>query len=489
MARPIRGLGFITRGDVNKTLFSKFLNKDINQSGTPFERAKKNEQFLKDFSKLFKQTYGRLPAQAEIFDITKTDATTIKKYLEPGKGYLSTAESNKLRFADISQKIEKGKATRLSKPPTKLSYYAEGPRSGPFKYIPRFVNDKQKSDYLKTLKEKYSVPKGQSKITNEFLAKKFISKRPSAEDVRTIANINQTITANPKEFGLKKKLEFPKQTYEGKMAKKVLQKKRREKGISAVSSLVQEQKIREMKAGIKNIDLAHKTSLIQNRALGLPYLATNLGLDASILNQDLVKPFEAKLEQLYKKQRALLKNLKPGQDVPKAIQKQLESLNAKITRTVLDTKGLLQGITIDEKTLKPNIFGRDYRNVLGAGLLSDDLKVKDFTPETRALVQLQMPEQIKRQRLIGQQIKRALVGAASLTPAGRFARIARFLKKEGGMADEGMMVDIKSYDGLDRSTYPSNSMQREALFASPVEDPKPKKRSAILDLELVWSEN
>ena len=78
-----------------------------------------------------------------------------------------------------------------------------------------------------------------------------------------------------------------------------------------------------------------------------------------------------------------------------------------------------------------------------------------------------------------------MLGAASLTPAGRFARIARFLKKEGGMADEDMMVDIKSYDGLDRSTYPSNSMQREALFASPVEDPKPKKRSAILDLELV----
>ena len=45
MARPIRGLGFITRDDVNKTLFSKFLNKDINQSGTPFERAKKNESF------------------------------------------------------------------------------------------------------------------------------------------------------------------------------------------------------------------------------------------------------------------------------------------------------------------------------------------------------------------------------------------------------------------------------------------------------------
>jgi hypothetical protein len=36
---------------------------------------------------------------------------------------------------------------------------------------------------------------------------------------------------------------------------------------------------------------------------------------------------------------------------------------------------------------------------------------------------------------------------------------------------------------MDRSTYPSNSIQREALFTSPIEEPK--KRSAILDLELV----
>ena len=35
-----------------------------------------------------------------------------------------------------------------------------------------------------------------------------------------------------------------------------------------------------------------------------------------------------------------------------------------------------------------------------------------------------------------------------------------------------MMVDIKSYDGLDRSTYPSNPEQRKKLFASPL---KPEK--------------
>jgi hypothetical protein len=110
-------------------------------------------------------------------------------------------------------------------------------------------------------------------------------------------------------------------------------------------------------------------------------------------------------------------------------------------------------------------------------------------------------------------IKTAGTGLLSLTPAGRLARFARLLKQDGGRAgfafggsfkdyvnredkyedftfEEWLMEDkpeasIKSYDGLDRSTYPSNSMQREALFASPVEETKIVKRSAILDLDLI----
>ena len=155
----------------------------------------------------------------------------------------------------------------------------------------------------------------------------------------------------------------------------------------------------------------------------------------------------------------------------------------------MSTKGVIQGVLMNEKTGGfASVQGLNPRINLGMGLL-DDVPLRTMTPEQRVLATqtalLNIPEQAKQQKLLGRQIKRALLGAASLTPAGRFARIARFLKKEGGMADEDMMVDIKSYDGLDRSTYPSNSMQREALFASPIEDPKPKKRSAILDLELV----
>ena len=237
-----------------------------------------------------------------------------------------------------------------------------------------------------------------------------------------------------------------------------------------------------------NIDLAHRASLKQLSKFNAPLLAGSLGLDTKIVNSELIKPFEKVLDKLYKQQNKIVKKFK-GRAIPLSAQKEISALNLKILDKVAETRGVLQGVLMNEKTGGfASVQGLNPRINLGMGLL-DDVPLRTMTPEQRALATqtalLNIPEQAKQQKLLGRQIKRALLGAASLTPAGRFARIARFLKKEGGMADEGMMVDIKSYDGLDRSTYPSNSMQREALFASPVEDPKPKKRSAILDLELV----
>jgi hypothetical protein len=93
------------------------------------------------------------------------------------------------------------------------------------------------------------------------------------------------------------------------------------------------------------------------------------------------------------------------------------------------------------------------------------------------------------------QIRKATLGIVSLTPAGRLARALRLFKSEGGFIEEEvseiiidpnekleMIAKIKPYDGLDRSTYPSNPQQREELFEAPVEEPK--KRSAVLDLEV-----
>ena len=53
--------------------------------------------------------------------------------------------------------------------------------------------------------------------------------------------------------------------------------------------------------------------------------------------------------------------------------------------------------------------------------------------------------------------------------------------QQGGLFAAPIIATPIGYDLYDRSTYPSNPQQREALFASPVED-EPKFRSAILDL-------
>ena len=286
-------------------------------------------------------------------------------------------------------------------------------------------------------------------------------------------------------------LKYPSPPYEGKAYKKQKQKERRER-IVKVSKSAEERKIADAKGALtgkkfsrdpfKGIDQAHRASLKQLSKFNAPLLAQSLGLDVRIINSELIKPFEIELEKLYNKQNKIVERFK-GKKIPLSAQKEISALNLKILDKVAETKGVLQGVLMNEKTGGlAGVMGANPRNTFGMGLL-DDVPIRTMTPEQRAIGLLNFPEQIKQQKALGQQIRRALVGAASLTPAGRFAKIARFLKKEGGPADGTMMVDIKSYDHLDRSTYPSNSIQREALFTSPIEEPK--KRSAILDLELV----
>ena len=305
------------------------------------------------------------------------------------------------------------------------------------------------------------------------------------------------VTLQTEKYKNRLNLKYPSPPYEGKAYKKQKQKERRER-IVKVSKPAEERKIADAKGALtgkkfsrdpfKGIDQAHRASLKQLSKFNAPLLSQSLGLDVRVINSELIKPFETELEKLYNKQNKIVKRFK-GKTIPLSAQKEISALNLKILDKVAETKGVLQGVLMNERTGGfASVQGINPRNTFGMGLL-DDVPIRDLTPEQRAVGILNFPEQIKQQKGLGQQIRRALVGAASLTPAGRFARIARFLKKEGGMADENMMVDIKSYDGLDRSTYPSNSMQREALFASPVEDPKQNKRSAILDLELVWLEN
>ena len=59
----------------------------------------------------------------------------------------------------------------------------------------------------------------------------------------------------------------------------------------------------------------------------------------------------------------------------------------------MGSKGMLQAVLIDEKTLKPFVFNKDYSRIIGQGLI--DKPVKKLTKAELDLIKAQMPELVK----------------------------------------------------------------------------------------------
>ena len=254
----------------------------------------------------------------------------------------------------------------------------------------KFANPAQEKEYIKLLTERYKYPKGSKEglklFTNAQLAEKF---------GMTVNNVEKVNNVLKKQLDLK----YPAQTYEG-YEKIARERDVKRKGyIRTTSDPAKEQKIKRAiktvdKTALANdVDIAHRASLKANTNIGGKYLVSSLGIDPKVVNQSIVIPIEQKLGTLYENQKNLIKNLKPGK-VPKDIQKQLEKINIKISELVDRTDGVLQGVLVDEKNLKPRIYGIDYSKVLGFGLI-DDKPIKDLTQEDIDLIKLNVGEQIK----------------------------------------------------------------------------------------------
>jgi hypothetical protein len=339
----------------------------------------------------------------------------------------------------------------------------------------------QIKSYLEDLKKRFEFPitsqeylkgiKDGTILSNEALAKKY---KVTLGDVE---RINRVLKRD-------NKLEYKKQTLEGE--KKIQRERdvRRKADIRKISSPAMEQKIKreikkvDPKALAKEVDVAHRASLKANSAIGADYLTTSLGIDKKIVNQELVKPTEQKLGTLYKNQQKLIKNLKPGK-VPKETQKEIEKINKKISELSDRTKGALQGVLIDEKTLKPFIYGVDYKKVLGAGLV--DKPVKDLTKADLDLIKLQIPEQIKAAKSSG-----TTLGSTMIQPelANLDTRAARNLFSSAGkialgeLGFAGPSVVLDTYAGLT----PSEMALNVATFGfgTPLKD-SVQKRKYIAD--------
>ena len=254
----------------------------------------------------------------------------------------------------------------------------------------KFKNKTQENAYIKLLKNRFEFPKGSKEArkiaSNADIAKKFNM---------TINNVERVNKALINKLSLK----YPTQTYEGLEKIQRARDKKRKEYIKKTSSGAVESKIKrdikkvDANALANDVDIAHRASLKANANLGTKYLVSSLGIDKKVINQSVIKPIEQKLGTLYENQKNLIKNYKSGDKIPLEVQKKLEKINIKISELTDRTNGVLQGVLVDEKTLKPRIYGIDYSKALGFGLI--DKPVDELTQADRDIIKLNVGEQIK----------------------------------------------------------------------------------------------
>ena len=278
----------------------------------------------------------------------------------------------------------------------------------------KFKNPTQEKEYIKILEDRFKFPKG-SKEARKVASNADISKKFGIS-LNNVERVNKALIN-------KLDLKYPTQTYEGYEKIQRDRDKIRKENIKKTSSTGVESKIkRDIKkvdptALANDVDIAHRASLKANANIGSKYLVSSLGLDSKVVNQSIVKPIEQKLGTLYELQKKLIKGLEPG-NISKEKQLQIEKLNKKISELADRTKGTLQGVLIDEKTLKPIIYGVDYSKTLGFGLVNKP--VSELTQADRDLIKLNIGEQIKAAKLDkGQQIRLAKIGCPGKANGGR----------------------------------------------------------------------
>ena len=327
------------------------------------EKNKAISEEVKEAYNKLKKELKRNPTKNEVIRATGRNADAI-----------DTAQKNfKLNFfnkpgvsavpSDISKEARK-KATEIMR----ANKVITEPTKRDGKLI--FPNKEMEKEYKDEVRKKYKYPrdsvaaKEAGVLTQKEFYKKFYKTKAPGTTMGDIGIM-------AKELDLK----YPEQTYTGKLKQAKIIEKRRTDLISDVSGKTQERKIVKAKreAGFgrtgENLDLAHRASLKQLKDLGVPYLADNLGLDTRKVNQEILPPLEKEANSLHKQRMKLIKGVEPG-NVPKEVSKKLDDINIKLSDISMKTNGALQAVLIDEKTLKPFVFNKNYANVLGQGLIN-----------------------------------------------------------------------------------------------------------------------
>ena len=120
----------------------------------------------------------------------------------------------------------------------------------------------------------------------------------------------------------------------------------------------------------KVLDLAHKLSLATSRRFNIPQPTQSLALQQPFINRIIGTQYERKLNKLYDLQQNLIKNK------PADYKRRIERLNRIITSVVNDSDGRVIGVVIDEKTLKPRMYGNVevFKDTVDQGFFDKDVK-------------------------------------------------------------------------------------------------------------------
>ncbi len=328
----------------------------------------------------------------------------------------------------------------------------EGPAGGAKVTDAKFKNPTQEKEYIKILEDRFKFPKGSKEArkvaSNLDIAKKF------GMSLNNVERVNKALIN-------KFNLSYPAQTYEGLEKIQRARDKLRKENIKKTSSGAVESKIkRDIKkvdptALAKDVDIAHRASLKANANLGAKYLTTSLGIDSKIINQKIIQPIEQKLGKLYEDQKNLIKDYKPGDKIPKDVQKKLEKINIKISELADRTNGVLQGVLVDEKTLKPIRYGVDYSKVLGFGLV--DKPVSELTQNDRNIIKLNVEEQIKTAKKVNPKNTGMMLSSNPFFDPSLMGRVIGDIGS--GLVAPSVLVGLNAAFGVD----PTKSLDRALL--------------------------
>jgi hypothetical protein len=225
-----------------------------------------------------------------------------------------------------------------------------------------FPDKKTEKNFLKDLKERFTLPQGQSEKNIKYFSENYpINERQVARAINY--------------FKQKLNLEYLEPLTKPEVKEKLKKVREATSDIPTEDYITKKikQPILKEQDLVKKIDLAHRVSKEHMKYLGLQFDTRTTGFDSRLINQVIIKPSEIALEKFYRKQRKLVEEIKKN-GITDELSEQLKNINNEIRTEAKKTSGRLMGVTIDPETLEPYFEGKKAK----FGLTDKVLDIKEI---------------------------------------------------------------------------------------------------------------